>query len=165
MRRCRGRAPPWSGVDGNIGLEGHHEVPGRVMTGEQPRVRCCRLAFAGEGQHRTPAAKMLNLAADTVEATVSKSVARAAAARPTSAWFRSTLGRHRVTPACENACAVVDTISAATISEICRHPRGRMIFLRKMGNDGTTAFLPHTFLSFSAVPLSGSTVSEEQRSI
>jgi Fe-S cluster assembly protein SufB len=75
-------------VDGNIGSKVTMKYPAVYMTGEHAKGEVLSVAMAGEGQHQDAGAKMVHAAPHTSSTIISKSIAGAAAARRTAAWFR-----------------------------------------------------------------------------
>ncbi|MCD7101923.1 Fe-S cluster assembly protein SufB [Pseudoclavibacter sp. 13-3] len=63
-------------IDGNIGSKVTMKYPSIYLVGEHARGETLSVAFAGEGQHQDPGAKMIHLAPYTQSSIVSKSIAR-----------------------------------------------------------------------------------------
>ncbi|WP_028244506.1 Fe-S cluster assembly protein SufB [Pseudoclavibacter soli] len=63
-------------IDGNIGSKVTMKYPSVYLVGEHARGETLSVAFAGEGQHQDPGAKMIHLAPYTSSSIVSKSIAR-----------------------------------------------------------------------------------------
>ncbi|GAA3937654.1 Fe-S cluster assembly protein SufB [Pseudoclavibacter caeni] len=63
-------------IDGNIGSKVTMKYPSVYLVGPHARGETLSVAFAGEGQHQDPGAKMIHLAPHTSSSIVSKSIAR-----------------------------------------------------------------------------------------
>ena len=63
-------------VDGNIGSKRNMKYPAVFLMGPHARGEALSIAFAGEGQHQDPGAKMIHMAPHTSSHIVSKSISR-----------------------------------------------------------------------------------------
>ena len=87
-------------VDGNLGSQGHDEVPERLPDGERAHGEVLSLAFAGDGQHQDAGGKIVHAAPNTTSIIISKSISK-------GSGRTSYRGLLKVYPGCEKSKSTV----------------------------------------------------------